>query len=111
MNASRFKATACALLLASALPLAGCGEDETEAAPDTLLPQRSEDHLIDDVKPSDAVQVETDPTPQATTGGEIPEYDPVDKGEGVEITDDPLPEESVPANRTQPGLEAPLPAD
>ena len=92
------------LAFALVLPLAACGEDAPTDAPDsTLLPNRSEDHLIEGVGPPE--QVETDPTPQATTGGEIPGYAPVDQGEGAEIVDDATPEEAVPANRTMPNLE------
>lgn len=102
---------AVCLIFALAAPLTACGEEETEAVPDTLLPTRSEDHLIDAVKPAENVPVETDPTPQATTGGEIPGYEPVDQNEGVEIMDDPMPEEEVPPARVLPDLEDPLPAE
>lgn len=74
--------------MAVALPLAACGEDDTEAVGDTFLPNRSEEHLIDGVKPADQVVTERKITPQATTGGEIPGYSPVDKNEGVPIGDD-----------------------
>ena len=108
----------CALALALALPLTACGEDDTEAVGDTVLPERSEDHLIDGVQPADQTTVQRDLTPQATTGGEIPGYAPVDKNEGVAIEGVPEgeavgstpPPSRVPANPAEPAVE-PLPAE
>jgi hypothetical protein len=102
---SILKTRAFGALFAAAvvLPLAACGEDNSEAVGDTALPNASEEQLIQDIDP--APEVESDPTPQATTGGEIPSYEPVDKGEGVPIEDDASPEATTPENRTQPDLE------
>jgi predicted small lipoprotein YifL len=106
---SKTRILGASIALALLLPLAACGEDAPTDAPDsTLLPNRSEDHLIEGVGPPE--QVETDPTPQATTGGEIPGYAPVDRGEGAETGDDATPEADAPANRTMPNLENPAPA-
>lgn len=89
------------IALALLLPLAACGEDAPTDAPDsTLLPNRTEDRLIEGVGPPE--QVDSDPTPQATTGGEIPGYSPVDEGEGSGTTDGSVAGEQVPANRTVP---------
>ena len=104
-----------ALALALALPLTACGEDDTESVGDTFLPERSEDHLIDSVQPAEQPTTQRDLTPQATTGGEIPGYSPVDKNEGVAIEGVPEgeavgatpPPRRVPA---EPAIE-PLPAD
>ncbi|WP_187969398.1 hypothetical protein [Aquibium microcysteis] len=104
------------IALALLLPLAACGEDAPTDAPEsTLLPNRTEDRLIEGVGPPE--QVDTDPTPQATTGGEIPGYSPVDEGEGSDTTDGAVTDEQMPANRTVPGADdaatpapAPLPA-
>jgi hypothetical protein len=97
------RAVGAFLAVATVLPLAACGEDSPDVSGETALPTASEDQLIDAV--DTAPQVDTDPTPQAGTGGEIPGYDPVDKGEGVAIEDDAAPEPVAPENRARPGLE------
>lgn len=84
-NQRHRRALGATLAAVLATLLVSCGEDESEAVPDTFLPQRSEDHLIDAVKPAEEVRTLRDLTPQATTGGEIPGYSPVDKNEGVPI--------------------------
>ncbi|MDF1609403.1 hypothetical protein PZ897_14555 [Hoeflea sp. YIM 152468] len=55
--------------------LAACGE-EPEDAPDTLLPDRPEDKLIEDTRQPE--RVDQDPTPQTGTSGVIPGYNPVE---------------------------------
>jgi len=97
------------IALALLLPLAACGEDAPTDAPDsTLLPNRSEDHLIEGVGQPE--QVDADPTPQATTGGEIPNYAPVDEGEGSDAGDDAAADDERPADRTTPDVNDPEPS-
>lgn len=58
--------------------LAACG-DEPEDTSDTLLPNRSEDKLIEETGQPE--RVDEDPTPQAGTSGGIPGYTPLESGE------------------------------
>lgn len=63
-------------ILVSGILLAACGE-ETETGPETLLPERPEDKLIEETgRPERVVE---DPTPETGTGGTIPGYDPTEE--------------------------------
>ena len=102
---SNLRRLGASLALALVLPLAACGEDAPADAPDTLLPNRGEDRLIDGVTPADQVETDRDPTPQSTTGGDVPGYAPVDEGEGTITGDDTPQQPAAPANRVVPGLD------
>ena len=58
-------------------PLYGCsGGQESEEIPETLLPDRPEDKIVEGTNL--APEIDADPTPQAGTGGNIPGYDPAE---------------------------------
>lgn len=71
-NRPSIRILGASLALALTLPLAACGEDAPADVSNTAVPSQSENRLIDDVKPSEQVETETDPTPQSSTGGGIP---------------------------------------
>lgn len=73
------------LLLAISL-LAGCGEDNDDTT-GTALPERSEERLIENGAEPERVQ--EDPTPQTSTGGEVPGYSPAAPVEPAEEPDAP----------------------
>ena len=61
--------------------LAACGE-EPEDTPDTLLPNRPDDKLIEETGQPN--EISTDRKPEAGTSGEIPGYEPLETNDGNE---------------------------
>lgn len=76
------RSTATALLSIPMMAiLAACGEEDQAVDPGgDAAPTRSEERLIEGTQPADQTPVLEDTTPQTSTGGSIPGYDPTTGG-------------------------------